>query len=472
MTIFVCIRILFSPYSYISDSDINFVSPDTSDGTPKSFDINKYIKKYPILREFQLFNNNFSNQKVLNYFLYKYYHEDIKDVYDILIYIIDNMPAENDEIRTFDKTYLNNFENDPLLIKIMLKYPKLFEKGTPQVSKLCKIVKVLDDKNIKEIEKLFNNGFYELIDNKNICECLKDKLVELFQYFDDNGELFSSKWLQKFFSMLLFKIPETMFSLNLNNEYDAKEDYYLLSFPDEIKNKDFVGSIKYYKFSYYLIKSLANNIDEITVKSLVPLHRLTLSKQIGIDALLYGLNQHPEFVKSIIDKAKDYKVRLFFASIIATLMTCVEIPFLKTFIINNHLDLLNMFQHLLVEIQNSIIKNKFQLMVNLLLCHGTDALSRVYCYWLGKQLDSTYQLLKVSPFEPAFSALLLENSSEIASNPRIACKIFRKKYFYLSTPIISSMKAVAKKIDLITYMKYAVNESTKYNDIFTTVELI
>ena len=111
-------------------------------------------------------------------------------------------------------------------------------------------------------------------------------------------------------------------------------------------------------------------------------------------------------------------------------------------------------------------------MVNLLLCHGTDALSRVYCYWLGKQLDSTYQLLKVSPFEPAFSALLLENSSEIASNPRIACKIFRKKYFYLSTPIISSMKAVAKKIDLITYMKYAVNESTKYNDIFPTVELI
>jgi hypothetical protein len=216
------------------------------------------------------------------------------------------------------------------------------------------------------------------------------------------------------------------------------------------------GLIRLYRFAYSAVQTFAKSQ---AITNLVPWHRLSISGTSAVDALVFAIWRSPLGVWQLKNARADSK--LAFGSIIASLLTCVELPTVGNMVRCCRRELVMLFDNLITATQSLLLKRTFLGIYGLLRCYGNTPMHHLFGKWMMQQgaVKSYRQLVDLSPMDPVFPALLREIVSEVATDFYITATVVNKALFSgPSLAATSSLGILARAIDFNEFVCFCESE--------------
>lgn len=448
---------MFPPYRFLLESDFAAYCKESSTSKVDT-DLSQHLSSYPIIQNYLLIRSPVSHYQVFRKLVFdllnvKAHQEQCLLALNDFAKVMPKYPPEI--IHPFSRSVIENLKklSPKTLLIINLINPNLIpeecnEDGIEDTTYLIK--KILNEYKQNEIDSLIIKlkdsltPLERMIDqvsaNEGLLAKMFEKLIQDKNYSQPVLTLLSSiiPIIPK--SLLFINIPQTQI-VDLISLIPLS-----LILPSDI-NISLFSNIQLLKFSYLVVQNMQ---EKLTTESVVPLHRLSLSGSCPIEAALFALRQFPKIITRFRKKAI-FDAKVAFGAVLTCLLTCVEIPELKKFVLENHIRIIKLFKSLCDQVKSVSVNKSFQYILSLFNFQGLLPIVFVYSCWLGKPqkfliLDC---LRKISPVDPSLPALLNEPevSSHIINFPFLVCEIARKVIFSPSIANVAALQHLANTIE-------------------------
>ncbi|OHS94872.1 hypothetical protein TRFO_10799 [Tritrichomonas foetus] len=270
---------------------------------------------------------------------------------------------------------------------------------------------------------------------------LAGSLTKMVENLIEQNKLSSA--VLSFISKLILIIPNSILFMKLKNLKTENLNTIIpisLQTASELDNS-LLSNIIIYRFAYSLVLNLSA---KPTIESVIPLHRLTLSGSAPVEAVIYALNRLINNVKEFIEKS-DFDAKIAFGAVLSCILSCVEIPELKSFVLSAAPIIISFFESISFNVKSISVKKAFQSVLDLFYLHGSTPINYVYACWFKK--PPKYQILNllqaISPVDPSLPALIKENVYEINKFPYLICILVKKVIFSPSIANIAALQYLA-----------------------------
>jgi hypothetical protein len=426
---------MFPPYYCIETLDETL--DETPSPQPSSIDVSleRFIPDFPILDQFVVTNSDSSHYRVLRSMIVKLHslvnHAKFSKCLEATKLLISFMP-------TYPRTFVvpmselySAFLDDKapdLFSVIIIRNPALIPPNPHRATvklghQLGEILSIQDAQQFDQSLLQFSKSLTP--DSAGSGQIL---FRAFFEYLFTENRATKSTFavLYRLFEL----IPEQIFSLKCPESGLALSKIipYSLIKPIEFYSVQAFEIIKLYRFAFSIVQTFLKSPNLI---SIIPLHRLTVSGLSAIDSLLFAFHRTPRLLETLSNRELRKETRLAFGSVLASLLTCVELPSLGIFVRATRERLPRFFDLLTRSATSTLLRRSFLRIYSLLACYGDTPMHHLYGKWVmtSTPVLSLRQLEICSPMDPVFIGLIRACATELAVNFPLAVEVVTKSFF-------------------------------------------
>lgn len=432
---------MFTPYSFFVEAD--FLAYQK--GSSTCSDLSKYADEFPILDHYLFIPTPSSHYLVFRTIIAEYLaNQQNLPLKKLLTEFTKEMPNYPPEIiHPFSESVSIILQKSvpEIFATITLKNPGLIPQSSSQDPIQQIIRDIFIQKDIDQNIQSLNNSITNQTASEN-AELIGKMVEELFLNNKASTDVFL---LMK---TLLSSIPKTLLFLNL--PFPQSPDFLKLQpifcYSKDTINREFLSNLELFKFAYLVVERMQT---DHSIESVIPLHRLSVSGSAAIEAIIFALAQFPNTLNFFLEKNTPDDSRIALGAIFACILTCVEIPQIKSYVIENKDRIVKYFERLFNQVKTPpILVSSFRAILYLFSDHGITPLNLVYSHWLGTSHKFLILncLRTISPLDPSFLVLLTECSEYLIDFPYVICEMVRKVVFNPSIVKRKAIRALANAV--------------------------
>lgn len=450
---------MFPEYYCIEANDFADVPKASLSST--EIDITKYVDDFPVLDRILFTRSPATHYHVVRSMIAKITEitntEKLRCAIDVLRYLVATMPRYPDGmVRPLNDSAIHilSGKSPDLLPILVIRNPSFGLKSENELIKMSVVVGgAMNETQPDAFEVRIRRLSDELTNDKaKMSASVLKYLIETT--ITENRQ---SNAVYALIHKLLFAIPdELLYMKGINTRVVVKTVIpYSLSDASSFDKVSALKTLVLYRFAYDVVKGI---IDQRSMASIIPFHRLSISGSAAVDALLFALWRFKKDIWPVMfSKSTSSDVKLAFGSVICCLLTCVELPSLKLFV-KSSVDHLKKFVRECIQSASSIAVQKAFLDTNsVLLGHGVSTISLVYQKWLQNQANIApiRTLMNLSPLDPVFPALLIESIPFLARDFN-ACIDLAIKMIFSGPSLATShaMRILGASVDYPLFIQY------------------